>query len=459
MCKLLIFLLLYPCLLIGQTVVPGPIDCVGCASGGGSGTPGSAARGGARNNGPGTTVIGAGDVDVWQSFGFGGTLSFVDYPDAGLTNFTRSDNQVTYTGSGSLEAGFHMELGFSVDLGGGKCDFGVSVDDADPAELQQITLALNDVVETGFYFALDPFSAGTTLEPKLKCAAATTLTHEYNSHETASVGGTGATGSVGPAGNAIILETAVIDPTTVSAEGDSTAQMAETIDPGTVSRISCWVQANPSGGSVVADVKRLRGPIASPTVATIGAVTIVAGQPTGFNDTGLANTTYLSGDRVRATVTTANASAVDLMCSATVPTTGGGAAQGLDAVLSSSCPQFTIGAATLTNASTTEDETLFPLPGGAKVIGASVQHSTAFSGGTLTAMTVSVGDSSSVVFYTSPFDLFAAASDTNFQDTNMFKSSTSLARPVLARFTATGDNMVNVTAGSVDIVVCWTQLP
>ena len=121
------------------------------------------------------------------------------------------------------------------------------------------------------------------------------------------------------------------------------------------------------------------------------------------------------------------------------------------------CTTFTIPETDLTAAATTEDETLFELQSGHKVSGVFVKHSTAFSGGSLTAMTVSVGDSSGTTFYTSAFDVFQAVSDTAFQDSDMFKSSTNAARNVLARFMATGDNVVNATAGSVDIRVCVTS--
>lgn len=118
------------------------------------------------------------------------------------------------------------------------------------------------------------------------------------------------------------------------------------------------------------------------------------------------------------------------------------------------CPTFTIPETDLTAAAATEDETLFELQPGHKVSWVYVKYSTAFAGGTLTAMTVSVGDSSSTTLYTAAFDVFQAVGATVFQDTDLFKSSTSAARNVLARFTATGDNVVNATAGSVDIRVC-----
>lgn len=126
------------------------------------------------------------------------------------------------------------------------------------------------------------------------------------------------------------------------------------------------------------------------------------------------------------------------------------------------CRIYTKTSADLTDADTSEDEVLFNLPARGKVWAVNIKHSTAFSGGTLSAMTVSVGDSSSPTLYATAFDVFQAAGDTAFQDgpaSPNFVSSTWAARDVFARFTATGDNMNNVTAGSVDIHVCWLVLP
>ncbi len=123
-----------------------------------------------------------------------------------------------------------------------------------------------------------------------------------------------------------------------------------------------------------------------------------------------------------------------------------------------SCATYVKTFADLTTASATEDEVLFNLPANGVLVGVRVKHSTAFSGGTLSAMTVSVGDSSSTTLYTSAFDVFQAAAATTILFADMFKASTSAARDVLARFTATGDTMDNVTAGSVDIHACWVVL-
>ena len=102
---------------------------------------------------------------------------------------------------------------------------------------------------------------------------------------------------------------------------------------------------------------------------------------------------------------------------------------------------------------------MFNLPARGKLTGVTIKHTTAFSGGTLSAMTVSVGDSSSDTFYTATEDIFQAVGDTVFLDTDMHSSSTFAARDVFGHFIATGDTMDNVSAGSVDLIACWVVLP
>lgn len=116
------------------------------------------------------------------------------------------------------------------------------------------------------------------------------------------------------------------------------------------------------------------------------------------------------------------------------------------------CRTYTI---SFTNAafiakSATPDITLFSLPAKHKMLGASVKHSVLFDDGTgpMSAATVSVGDSSGATAYTAAFDIFQAVSATTYQDTSLFKSTTSVARDVLARFTSTGSNF-GVTASAI----------
>ncbi len=123
------------------------------------------------------------------------------------------------------------------------------------------------------------------------------------------------------------------------------------------------------------------------------------------------------------------------------------------------CDTYTKTFTDLTTASATEDEVLFNLPANGKISGVYTKHSTAFSGGTLSALTVSVGDSSGTTVYTPTFDVFQATGNTVKQDVALFSSTTSAARDVLARFTAVGDTVDNITAGSVSFSVCWVKVP
>lgn len=124
-----------------------------------------------------------------------------------------------------------------------------------------------------------------------------------------------------------------------------------------------------------------------------------------------------------------------------------------------SCKKYTKTFSDLTTASTTEDEVMFNLPARGKLTGVTIKHTTAFTGGALSAFTVSVGDSSGDTFYTATFDIFIAPTDLLFLDTPMHSSSTFAARDVFAHFISTGANVDAATAGSVDLIACWVVLP
>ena len=124
------------------------------------------------------------------------------------------------------------------------------------------------------------------------------------------------------------------------------------------------------------------------------------------------------------------------------------------------CRNYSVSHADLTAAAATEDITLFELPARGVMTGVTVKHSEAFSGGSLTGMNVSIGDVSGASAYSgASFDVFQTVSDTAFLDASVFKSTTFAARDVVARFTATGDNVDTATAGSVDVTACHTIRP
>ncbi len=123
--------------------------------------------------------------------------------------------------------------------------------------------------------------------------------------------------------------------------------------------------------------------------------------------------------------------------------------------------KFTIAEAALTGASTTEDEALFTASQLEKILGICIKHSAAFTGGGLSAMTVSIGLASDPTFYSDAQDIFQAAGDAVKLDMNTFGSQTmaSAGHAVIARFTSTGADVVAATAGSVDIWILTSVMP
>lgn len=119
-----------------------------------------------------------------------------------------------------------------------------------------------------------------------------------------------------------------------------------------------------------------------------------------------------------------------------------------------SLKRFIVVESDLTAAATSEAITLFTLKKGDAILGIRIKHSTAFAGGSVSAMTVSVGSTSAgAAGYASAFDIFQAVGATTFQMTSAFNAGTYADEATTATFTATGDNVVNLTAGQVEIDV------
>jgi hypothetical protein len=122
-----------------------------------------------------------------------------------------------------------------------------------------------------------------------------------------------------------------------------------------------------------------------------------------------------------------------------------------------SCMIYTVASAALTAPVAIQDITLFTLPATAILTGLRVKHSTSFSGGGLTGMTVSIGVSGAPAYYSSAYSVFQAVSDINEQFTTLFTSHDARSHDVLARFTATGGAVNAAVTGLVDITACWVK--
>jgi hypothetical protein len=122
--------------------------------------------------------------------------------------------------------------------------------------------------------------------------------------------------------------------------------------------------------------------------------------------------------------------------------------------------KVTVGFASLTNAGLTQTINLVATGTRVKSCGVSVKHTAAFTGGTVSAMTVSVGDAAgSATTYTATFNIFQAPGNTVFQDTAELTSATYAASTIQAFFTATGGNLNTLAAGSVDFDICTVTIP
>ena len=110
--------------------------------------------------------------------------------------------------------------------------------------------------------------------------------------------------------------------------------------------------------------------------------------------------------------------------------------------------------AELAAAATTNDVELFSLAAGGVVHAVRIKQSVAFAGGTISAYTLSVGIGGDLAKYASAFDVFQAVGATVFQlSDGPFSENADAATSVRLAAIATGDDLDNASAGSVDVDV------
>jgi hypothetical protein len=122
----------------------------------------------------------------------------------------------------------------------------------------------------------------------------------------------------------------------------------------------------------------------------------------------------------------------------------------------------TITHANLTTSSTTETENIgTALPANARILGTNIKLTTPFSGGSVSALVVDIGSSGDPDALVDGADVFSAAVDgqastrpLGIAPNKHFSTSTQLT----ALFTATDDDVVNLSAGSVTIEVYYVVL-
>lgn len=122
--------------------------------------------------------------------------------------------------------------------------------------------------------------------------------------------------------------------------------------------------------------------------------------------------------------------------------------------------KYTVPYTSLSTTSTTNDIQLFSLPAKGVIHEVAIHHTTSFTGGSISAYTISIGITGTVTKYASAFDVFQAASGTAFQFSlssgmENFSSATSIRIAAVS----TGANLNAATAGSVDVYVKTSNLP
>ena len=119
--------------------------------------------------------------------------------------------------------------------------------------------------------------------------------------------------------------------------------------------------------------------------------------------------------------------------------------------------KYTVSYSDLSAAATTNDVELFSLPAGGVIHGVKIKHSTAFSGGAISAFTVSVGITGTLAKYASAFDVFQVVANTTQQiSSTVGTENHGAATSIKIEATSTGANIDQATAGSVDVWVMWS---
>jgi hypothetical protein len=215
------------------------------------------------------------------------------------------------------------------------------------------------------------------------------------------------------------------------------AAFASRTDDTSLAGIVQLLNADAASGSSVTNVQRLLNALASYSGTVVSAAQDVKPLWTN-NQYGAADDDLFTRSNVLTGQVSSNESAIDAL-ELNAPTW-----------FKSS---FTFG--DFSAAATASDISWFSLPSQTILEGIVLKHSTAFSGGSVTALTLSVGVVGQLDKYVYQFDAFQAVGDTVFINIDLkelidFGSTTDIRIEAVA----TGDNLDQLTAGAFDI---WGQ--
>lgn len=125
--------------------------------------------------------------------------------------------------------------------------------------------------------------------------------------------------------------------------------------------------------------------------------------------------------------------------------------------------KYSISYTDLIDAATSQEITFANLPAKTKVMAITLKTETEFSGSGFTSVNVEIGDGTTDDYYATTYDCDAAVSNTNFSDTQMYKSPSFASSNMIAKFTA-NQNLgngaaTNLSTGNLEIWVTAVVLP
>jgi len=116
--------------------------------------------------------------------------------------------------------------------------------------------------------------------------------------------------------------------------------------------------------------------------------------------------------------------------------------------------KYTISYSDIAAAAPTDTETFLSLPQNTVIEYIVVKHSTAFAGGSISSLLMDIGDGTDADELLAAYDVMATVDDTaNEVVSTVYIGSFASTTDIIASFTAVGDNLDQLTAGSVDIWV------
>lgn len=102
---------------------------------------------------------------------------------------------------------------------------------------------------------------------------------------------------------------------------------------------------------------------------------------------------------------------------------------------------------------------LFTIPQYSRIMSIMVKTSVAFTGGSLSGMTMSLGVTGAVTRFTAAYNIFQTIGDTVLQETASPASGQySTINAIIATFTPTADTLANCTAGQLEIEILWAEV-